>query len=221
LFLLLINTVNGQYKISGTVLSNSNIPLYLTNIQVQNTIDHKTISFCTSEQNGSFLLDLKENGTYNLKITALGYKSHLAKIEVKSSLLDLGTIYLKENKTELEEVLIKANSNGITQKGDTTFYKIERFLNGNKENLKDVIKIIPGLEINAKGKITSNGKEIDRLLIDGDKMYKNQHQFATENISSTMIKNIELIKNYNDFESISKKEKKRNYSFKYKDKRRL
>jgi hypothetical protein len=113
LFLLLINTVNGQYKISGTVLSNSNIPLYLTNIQVQDTIDHKTISFCTSEQNGSFLLDLKENGTYNLKITSLGYKSHLAKIEVISSLLDLGTIYLKENKTELEEVLIKANSNGI------------------------------------------------------------------------------------------------------------
>jgi hypothetical protein len=207
LFLLLVNMVNGQYKISGMVLSDANIPLYLSNIQIQNTTDHRTISFCTSEQNGSFLLELKEKGIYNLKITALGYKSQLTEIEVKSSLLSLGIVILKEDKTELEEVLIKANSNGITQKGDTTFYKVERFLNGNEENLRDVIKRIPGLDINAKGKITSNGKEVDKLLIDGDNLYKNQHQFATENVSSKMIKNIELIKNYNDFESINNDKK--------------
>jgi hypothetical protein len=173
LFLLLVNIVSGQYKITGSVLSNTNIPLHLSNVQIQNVTEHKTISFCTTEKNGAFLLELKEKGIYNLKITALGYKSHITEIEVNSSMLALGIIILKEDKTELEEVLIKANSNGITQKGDTTFYKVERFLNGNEENLKDVIKRIPGLDINAKGKITSNGKEVDRLLIDGDNLYKN------------------------------------------------
>tara|TARA_R110002050_G_scaffold71428_5_gene153524 strand:+ start:756 stop:2426 length:1671 start_codon:yes stop_codon:yes gene_type:complete len=204
-FLFLPTLLFCQRTVNGIVKDTNNNFIEGANIIVK-TKSNNTVAFRTSDSQGSFSIKIN-SGNFLLKISYLGYKTVSQNIEINNEDLILQPIILMESNTELDEVILKAENNGIVQKGDTTLYKIEKFLNGTEENLKDVINNLPGLNINEKGKITANGKEIDRLLIDGEDLYKRQHQLATNNVSSKMIKDIELIRNYKGFESIQQKEK--------------
>ncbi len=204
-FLFLPTLLFSQNSINGVIKDSSNNLIEGANIIVK-TEDNNTLAFGTSNNQGNFSIKINSGG-FVLKISYLGYKTVTQSIEMKNEDLNLQPIILIESNTELDEVILKAENNGVVQKGDTTQYIIEKFLNGTEENLKDVITNLPGLDINEKGKITANGKEIDRLLIDGENLYKRQHQLATDNVSSEMIKDIELIRNYKDFESIQQHKK--------------
>jgi hypothetical protein len=198
--------LTSQNTINGVIIDINTNVIEGATIIIKTVDKNNTIAFGISDKQGRFSIKTG-SGKFLLKISYLGYKTITQSIEMKNESVSLQTIVLVENSTELDEVILKAENNGIIQRGDTTTYKIEKFLNGNEENLKDIIGNLPGLGINDKGKITANGKEIDRLLIDGENLYKRQHQLATDNISSEMVKNIELIRNYKDFESLHQKEK--------------
>ncbi|TYC12907.1 carboxypeptidase-like regulatory domain-containing protein [Bizionia gelidisalsuginis] len=205
-FLFVPALLISQTNIDGNIKDTNNTPINGANIILKKTDTDEIATFTTSNAKGYFNLQT-ETGNYTLKISALGFETIIKNIELKNTTLSLNNITLIENSTALEEVIINAENNGVVQKGDVTQYKIEKFLNGTEESLKDVITRLPGLDINENGKITANGKEIDRLLIDGENLYKKQHQLATENINSEMVKNAELIRNYKDFESISTNDK--------------
>ncbi|WP_016990354.1 hypothetical protein [Flavobacterium sp. ACAM 123] len=98
-------------------------------------------------------------------------------------------------------------SSGMTEVGDTLKYRIEKFLNGTEETLKDVLNKLPGLDVDNQGKIKVNGKAVDKFLIDGQEFFIDQQKIATDNITAEMIKNIEIIKNYTEFKQLKKEEK--------------
>ncbi|SHL59092.1 carboxypeptidase-like regulatory domain-containing protein [Flavobacterium xanthum] len=206
-FLLFAVPIFSQNSVTGSVLDRSNTPISQVNVQIKDSKNDKIIAFSFSDTSGNFRLELDKKGLYILKISYLGLKSFTKEIEITNNLLDVGKIILEENKIDLENVIIKNEAAGMTEIGDTLRYRIEKFLNGTEETLKDVIKKLPGLDIDAQGKIKANGKEVDKLLINGEEFFINQQKIATENITAEMIKNIELIKNYTEFKNIKKNDK--------------
>ncbi|WP_196829689.1 carboxypeptidase-like regulatory domain-containing protein [Flavobacterium sp. CG_9.1] len=206
-FLLFAVPIFSQNSVTGSVLDSSNTPISQVNVQIKDSKNDKIIAFSFSDTSGNFRLELDKKGLYILKISYLGLKSFTKEIEITNNLLDLGKIILEENKIDLENVIIKNEAAGMTEIGDTLRYRIEKFLNGTEETLKDVIKKLPGLDIDSQGKIKANGKEVDKLLINGEEFFINQQKIATENITAEMIKNIELIKNYTEFKNIKKNDK--------------
>lgn len=194
-----------QNNISGQLTTIENESIEGANILLKTVPNEVTVGYGISDSEGNFTLKAKSD-KYKLKISYLGFKTITKEVILNAENISLGIIKMTENSSELEEVILKAESN-IIKRGDTTIFKTDKFLNGTEQNLIDILKTIPGLDINDQGKVTANGKEVDRLLIDGENLFKKQHQFATENIPSNMVGNLELIKNYSDFESIQNSEK--------------
>jgi hypothetical protein len=203
LLLLCCSTIYSQTIIHGVIKDVNNTIISSANIQIANSETNKTVAFGVSDDFGLFAIAVKETGFYTLKITYLGFNTLYKKIEINNQTNAVFEFVLIENKNQLDELIIKAESTGMKQKGDTLTYSVENFMNGTEESLKDIIKKLPGLDINTNGKITSNGKEVDKLLIDGEEFFRNQHQLATENIPSEMVKDVELIKNYKDFGKVT------------------
>jgi hypothetical protein len=206
-FLFLTIPLIAQKRITGVMLDTAKNPISQVSVQLKDINNNNTIAFTYSDTSGAFQLETVNNGVYILQAQYLGLKSHTHQITVTNAFLDLGTIILEVSKIDLENVIIKNEASGMNEIGDTLRYRIEKFLNGTEETLKDVIKKLPGLDIDSQGKIKANGKEVTTLLIDGQEFFMNQHKIATENITAEMIKNIELIKNYTAFKNIHKNNK--------------
>ncbi|WP_188223908.1 carboxypeptidase-like regulatory domain-containing protein [Aestuariibaculum marinum] len=199
--LFIYSPLSAQNIVSGKIGSESGIILDNANITIR-TVNKETVAFGVTNQNGEFSFSVK-SGSYILRVSHIGYNTKQIEFEISDKTLSFETITLNEGYTELEEIIMDAEKKSVIQKGDTTHYYVSHFLNGTEQNLKNIIEKLPGLSISENGKITANGKTIDKLLIEGEELFKKQHQLATENISSKMVKNIELIRNYKSFETVN------------------
>ena len=144
LLILLFPFISFGQTFKGKIEDTNGNPISNASIQIKSFDDSNTLLFTTSNSNGEFELSKKLNQTQILlKISFIGFETIKKQIKINDGLNDFGTITLIENIEELKEVIVKAESSGISQKGDTTTYKVEKFLNGTEENLKDVIEKIP------------------------------------------------------------------------------
>lgn len=202
-FALFYSNANAQISVRAVVKDSLQNPIEFANVVITDK-DQKNIAYGNTDVHGTFNFSVPKKESYTVRASFLGYIAVSKTVEVTQDITV--NFALKADIRKLEEVVIEAKNSGMVTKGDTLQYNIDRFLNGTEETLEDVIKRLPGMGIDENGKITSEGKVIDQLLIDGDEFFKNQHSLATGNISSEMIENIQRIKNYKKFGSISNKD---------------
>jgi hypothetical protein len=93
---------------------------------------------------------------------------------------------------ELEEVVIYANKNPIFYKGDTLVYVADSFKVAEGAVVEDLLKRLPGLSIDKDGKITSQGQEITKVLVDGDEFFGTDPTVATKNLGADGIETVQV-----------------------------
>lgn len=166
----------------------------LNNINVQVLKNNKTIDFNTTNENGVCNFVVSEKGTYTLKFTSLLYKTKFVEINTfeKSDF----EILLEQQITEIQEVKIKARPKIAFAKGDTISYNIKAVKDGTERTVEDLIKKLPGLDINENGKVTNNGNIVGQVLVDGNEFFGKNHKMATQNITADMIDGVDFWKNY-------------------------
>jgi hypothetical protein len=205
LFLLLFTTVgNAQYKISGTIKDENHKKIGNAIIQAIALETDEISAYTIAEENGSYTLNIANPAAYSIEISYLGYKMVANPIDVilskKEYLLDVSL--QKEEVSMLNEVVVLGKSSAMSEKGDTLSYNLKSFTNGSERNLKDILNKLPGIEIDGNGKIKANGKAVDKLLIDGQEFFGDNHQMATENLSAEMIGGVDFLNHYNDNSNI-------------------
>ncbi|WP_315054338.1 hypothetical protein [Chryseobacterium indoltheticum] len=166
----------------------------LDNVNVQLIKNNKTINFKTTNENGVCSFVVSEKGIYTLKFTSLLYKTKFVEINTfeKSDF----EILLEQQITEIQEVKIKARPKIAFAKGDTISYNIKVVKDGTERTVEDLIKKLPGLDINENGKVTNNGNIVGQVLVDGNEFFGKNHKMATQNITADMIDGVDFWKNY-------------------------
>ncbi|HFX17777.1 MAG TPA: TonB-dependent receptor [Flavobacteriales bacterium] len=182
----------GAITITGQVTDSLQVPLPQANIILKK--GNAIITYTTTDQNGHFEIKA-EKDTYILKVTYLGYQSKQVKLSGKDSYKKL-MIKLNPVETALDEVVLNTKILDIITKKDTLIYNLKSLTDGSEMTLKDVVQKLPGMRIDDNGKITQNGKPIDKVLINDKEFFNGQHQMATENISADMIKSIKFYQRY-------------------------
>ena len=166
----------------------------LNNINVQVLKNNKTIDFKTTNENGVCSFVVSEKGIYTLKFTSLLYKTKF--VEINTSEKSDFEILLEQQITEIQEVKIKARPKIAFAKGDTISYNIKAVKDGTERTVEDLIKKLPGLDINENGKVTNNGNIVGQVLVDGNEFFGKNHKMATQNITADMIDGVDFWKNY-------------------------
>ncbi|OUD36579.1 hypothetical protein [Flavobacterium sp. FPG59] len=205
LFTLSFFHSHGQNLIKGTVKDSLQNPVSLVNVRLYNKKDNSLIVFKQSNTVGQFELtcpDIQEKN-FILKASCVGFVPYFVELnfDITTSPL-IHNITLKNEIIVMKEVVIKADFADVTEKNDTISYNLKKLLNGSEQKLKDVLKKLPGISIDDNGKIKFRGRKIDDLLIEGDELYGDQHQLATDNIKSEMIEKIELLKDFKNLAAI-------------------
>lgn len=179
-------------KLKGKITS-ENMPLQWATVSISN-LDGKIINGTTSQQDGSFELNLKSD-SYKIAITFLGFTNYESEILVMEN-TDLGTIVLQKNVTDLAEVIIQTKKKTIEQKTDRLIYNFENNVATTGGDALTAINTAPGIVVK-NDVIALLGKGTSRVMIDGRLIELTGEELNNylKSISASDIKNIEIISN--------------------------
>ncbi|RAV27603.1 outer membrane beta-barrel protein [Sinomicrobium soli] len=184
------NTVEIRGKITD---ASDNSDLESATVYLSSVKDSTVINYTTSNRNGEFLLEVRKTDvpTY-LKISFIGYRMYSRQLDKIDASVDLGTIKLQENADRLDEVVVQGEAPPIRVKQDTLEFNAASFKVRPDANVEGLLKQLPGVEIDIDGKMTVNGKEVDKVLVDGKAFFGEDGKIATKNLPSDIIEKIQV-----------------------------
>jgi hypothetical protein len=178
------------------VKSINNEPISNASVFIQNK-DSLIIKYTKTDFLGNFNIQMSDFRNEDfLRITHVAYKEFLNKIEFLSDTLLF--IKLLKDSTVLNEVVVSTKIPPVRFYGDTTKYNLPSFINGSEVKLEDVLKKLPGIVVDDNGKLTLNGKQIDKVLVEGQNFFSKDYTLITKTLSADLIASIEAIENFNE-----------------------
>ena len=186
-----------QTTLSGAV-SDSNGSLYSVSITIKDTLTNRVLNYTYSDNNGNYTLVTKNQGQFNMVFNALGYKTKTIPLVLDGTQNNKTiNVVLEEQPFALDEVVIKSERSMVIKK-DTITFKTKYFTRGNEHTVEDLLKVIPGLNIDSEGTIKVGNKEIEKLMIDGDDLFEKGYKILSKNMPAYPIETVEVLQNYSN-----------------------
>ena len=187
-----------EIKISGTIKDNQNRGIESASVLVYDNLDN-TLSYGYSDAKGNYNLVFEKptNSIIKVSVVSLGYskKNMTIDLTLKSNLYQS---FILEEKTEyLKEVVIEANQK-IRISRDTTTIKVASFSNKTEQTVEDILKKLPGIEVQKDGSIKAHGKTIDKLLIEGEDLFDKNYKLLTKNLDAKTLDAVQIIDAFED-----------------------
>ena len=164
--------------------------------------DSTYVAGAISNENGLFHVTAPANGKYLLKISSVGYKSTMKRIQIFDNKdLAMGKIVLGAEAIMLKGAVVTAMAQKVTLKEDTFVYNSSAYRTPEGSVVEELVKRLPGAEVSDDGTIKINGKEVKKILVDGKEFMTGDTKTALKNLPTSII---EKIKAYDEKSDLSK-----------------
>lgn len=180
------------YKVNGIITDTLDNSLISATVLLLEKSDSTMIKFTRTELDGSFVIKDIEPGEYLIKTTYIGYLPQHIPVSITNTNQSLETIRMSEIASELMEVVIKAAKAPMVIKGDTIEYDASTFRVPEGSTVEDLLKRLPGIEINSDGSIKSEGKDITKVTVDGKSFFGSDPKAATKNLPAEGISKVSV-----------------------------
>lgn len=180
--------------ISGTIEDNSGAALPMATVVVLSSIDSSLQGFVLSDDLGQFTVNDIEHNLLTVQVSYLGYEQFSRKLDVSetSGLFDMGKIILQTSSNEIEQVTIEGERTPIKVSKDTITYNADAFKVQPNEAVEDLLKKLPGVEVDNDGTITAQGEEVEQVLVDGKAFFGKDPKIATRNLPADAVEKVEI-----------------------------
>lgn len=190
-----------QMQISGTVYdTTSNVPLSQAMAMVIRIKDSVLLDFQRTDKTGTFAFTQLPVDTLQLIVShpKFGEREFYFFGRPDNATFELKKIILPERSQRIDEVTIYAYKDPIYYKGDTLVYVADSFATKPNAVVEDLLKKLPGIKVNTDGSITSQGKEISQVLVDGDEFFGADPTMATKNLSAKGVESVQVYEKKNE-----------------------
>ena len=187
--------------ITGTVIEEgTNEPIEQATVRLLSVKDSSMIGGVATSRNGSFMLKNIKNGSYLLHVSFVGFDPLYQPLRVtgKTNPVKLGKLALTDGAIQLGEAVVIGKAPEVTVRNDTMEYNADSYKTTEGSMLEDLLKKMPGVEVDSEGKITVNGKEIKKVLIDGKEFFSDDPKVASKNLPSKMIDKVQVLDKLSD-----------------------
>ncbi|MBB5637557.1 hypothetical protein HDE68_003472 [Pedobacter cryoconitis] len=211
------------YSINGTVADHAaGTNLHYATVSVLRTKDSTLVKFTRAAENGIFNISGLQKGKLFLLVTYPGYADYVEPFVLDSTKnsIDFGKIKLTLKATLLADVIIKGKAAAIKIKGDTTEFNASAYQIQPNSKVEDLLKQLPGIQIDKDGKITAQGQKVNKVLVDGEEFFGDDPTLVTKNIRGDMVDKVQLYDKKSDqaaFTGIDDGKKEKTINIKLKD----
>jgi len=191
---------NKSASIKGTVKDQENNPLPMATVMLLQASDSVLTTFALSDDKGEFLLSKTSKGKYILQVSFLGYKNFSKPLEISGNeeSMDAGSIQLEQQSEVLSEVVVEGEANPLNIKKDTVEYNAVAFKTQPNAVAEELLKRLPGVEVEADGTVKAQGQNVTRILVDGKEFFGRDPKMATRNLPADAIDKIQIFDKLSD-----------------------
>ncbi len=202
LLLLLLNTLFctlaytqnlNRVTIKGMAMDTSGADMPFATVMLLNPSDSTLVNFTRADDKGGFVFKNVKNSGYLIKISYVGYIPYLQYLPPSTTEVnDVGTLYMKIINTELMEVVIRAAKSTLSIRGDTIEYDASSFKVPPGSTVEDLLRRLPGIEVDAEGNIRAQGRSVDKVYVDGKTFFGDDPKAATKNLGAETISKVQV-----------------------------
>lgn len=198
-FLLFSFSANAQkLRIEGTVKDTIGAPLEMANIIALSAADTSMLGYAFSDESGRYRITVDGSENYFLRFSYLGFQQLEISITAKDkSETIIKNVVLTPQNSELKEVEVVEDI-PITVSGDTISYTTEAFTTGEERKLEDILEQLPGFEVDDNGEVKVQGKQVEKVMVEGRDFFDGDTKLATKNIPANAVDKVQVLRNYND-----------------------
>ncbi|MFZ1453634.1 MAG: carboxypeptidase-like regulatory domain-containing protein, partial [Ferruginibacter sp.] len=159
--------------------------------------DSVLYKFVRTDANGKYYLKNLKAGDYIVMTTHPYYADVIFNLGLKDAATAIPNIALTSKSKLLEEIIVKTGT-PIKIKGDTTVYTADSFKVRAGANVEELLKKLPGIQVDKDGKITAMGEQVKKVLVDGEEFFGDDPGIATKNLRADIVKEVEVFDKKSD-----------------------
>lgn len=168
-------------------------PAALATVMLLNPADSTLITFTRSDERGVFAFKNLRNTAYFLKISYVGYLPYQQYLPpAESETVDLGRLVLKPIQRGLMEVVVRTAKAPLFIRGDTIEYDATMFKVPPGSTVEDLLRRLPGIEVDEAGNIKAQGRDVRRIYVDGKTFFGSDPKLATKNLEAEIVSKVQV-----------------------------
>lgn len=199
-----INIFSQSNSISGLILDSSTMKgIGLATISIFKANDTSFFTYRLTNNQGQFkIVNLPKEIRLRILVTAVGYYTFRKEFTLsqENPFLNFNNIFLRHKENLLDEVLVIAERPPVVIRKDTIEFNAASFKTLPSELVEDLLKKLPGVEVNNEGSITFNGKTVSRILVEGKRFFGDNYKMATRNLPANIIDKVQVVDDKEDLE---------------------
>ncbi len=203
LFFALVITAKAQ-KFDGSIKGKlidtaAKQPIADATVSVLNAKDSSLATFTLSNKQGIFEVKGLGEGDYRVVVSSKGYMEFKKNVSITATakVVDFGSLVVEKDYKTLEGVVITSES-PIQVKNDTVQFNASGFKTLPNATAEDLLKKLPGVEVDNEGNVKSQGEAVQKVLVDGKEFFGNDPKLATKNLTADMIESIQVFDDMSD-----------------------
>ncbi len=166
--------------------------------------DSTFVNGTISNEEGRFSVTAPQNGNYLLKLTSVGYKTQVKQVNISDGKnVNLGTIVFEGDAIMLKGLEVTGQASKVTVKKDTFIYNASAYRTPEGSVIEELVKKLPGAQIDDDGKITINGKEVKKILVEGKEFMTGDTETALKNLPTSIINSIKSYDQQSDLSRVT------------------
>lgn len=200
LFFTLASTASAQtWTVRGSVKDTLNdAPLSMASVVLIRSSDSVIAGHGRSNPDGAFTVKLARKGKYFLRITFPGFADYIDNINLTKTETDLGLLPMVSKSHLLQEFVLTQQISAIKIKGDTTEYMADSFKVKEGANVEDLLKKLPGIQVDKNGQIVAQGETVERVLVDGEEFFSDDPKVVTRGLQADAVKKVQVFDKKSD-----------------------
>ncbi len=166
-------------------------------VSLVNAKDSSLAGFTRTNADGRFALVNLQPGNYRLSVSMVGFHPLWKDVTIAAAETDLGDITMKD-KSLLNEVVVQNQRPPVQVNGDTLEFNAEAFKTKPNAVVEDMLKKMPGVEVDKDGTIRVNGQKISRVYVNGKEFFGNDPKIATRNLDADAVDKVQVFDKKSD-----------------------
>ena len=182
-----------RFTLQGQAVDTLSAPLPSSTVMLLSPKDSSLVNYGRTDEKGTFTFKNLKSGEYILKISYVGFLPYNQLVKpTGEATINLGELRMKPITKELFEVVVKTAKAPLTIKGDTIEYNASSFKVPPGSTVEDLLRKLPGVQIDQDGSIRAQGQEVRKVTVDGKNFFGNDPKMATKNIQAEAIQKVQV-----------------------------